>query len=181
MRGRTHGAGWLALPPPGTPPGLRSWLEERGSLTLRLKAHCHHFQVQVLDQGWALPHGDERRLLGLRPGQRARVREVLLCCDGRPAVFAHSVLVSRRPSPLCRSFQGLGGRSLGTSLLFVDARVSHGPLSFRALSPRHPLGQALVRATGQRLQPPCYARRALHRKGGTGVLVTEVFLPELPA
>lgn len=42
-----------------------------------------------------MPHADERRGLGLRHGETAIVREVLLRDGDTPLVFAHSVVARR--------------------------------------------------------------------------------------
>ena len=82
---------WLAHPHP-IPRPLRNWLSDHGSLTARLKARCAAFRVLPLRIGIARPNPDEVELLGLRPGMRAYVRDVLLLCNEVPVVFAHSVL-----------------------------------------------------------------------------------------
>ena len=74
------------LVPVGLRP-LRTWLTGRTSLTARLVAASSSFAVTLLFEGLAKPHRDEARLLGLGPGQLARVRQVCLVCDGQPAVY----------------------------------------------------------------------------------------------
>ena len=84
---------WLAHPPRATVrPALRPWLIDAGSLTARIRARCAHFEVDVIRQAPARPHPDEADLLGLRPGERCWLREVLLYADGVAVVYARSVL-----------------------------------------------------------------------------------------
>lgn len=156
---------------------MRRWLSAGGSLTARLIAHSSRFRVQRLHQHSALCLADETHAIGL--SQRARVweREVLLRCDGKPVVFAHTVV------PLCATasdwplFNALGERSLGTTL-FHDPRVARGELEFARLKPGHPLYRRAIAALGGEAAPGVlYARRCLYRRRRGTLLVTEVFLP----
>lgn len=161
--------------PVNAPPALLPWLIDRGSLTARLRACCPGLTVRVLAQGAARPTRDERRAIGLRPGNAALCREVLLLCAGRPVVFAHSVLDRRDLDGPWRYLAGLGNRPLGEAL-FSDPRVCRTPLAFRRLGPGHELYARAARA----LAPPApalWARRSLFRLLGRPLLVTEVFLP----
>ena len=74
---------WLGhLPPQLRADPLRPWLAEQGSLTARIRRHSRDFSVAVLRQGRGRPYLDEARLLGIRRGRLAWVREVLLHADG---------------------------------------------------------------------------------------------------
>jgi chorismate--pyruvate lyase len=159
------------------PPEMRAWLLAPGSLTAKLKAHCQAFEVRLLRQAHDRCHADQRALFGMRGG-RVIAREVLLCCDGVPVVYAQSVLPAAHAAhwPFLRS---LGARSLG-SRLFTDARIASGALGFARLGPRHALARrahdALAGLPGQARIP---ARRRLYRRGGGRLLVTELFLPAI--
>lgn len=167
--------GWLAHPHP-IPRPLRAWLSDHGSLTARLKARCARFRVLPLRLGIARPNPDEVELLGLKPGMRAYVREVLLLCNGIPVVFAHSVL----PQPGLRGgWNGvtrLGSRSLGEAL-FSDHRIERQPLAYRAVRRGHPLYDRITvpHADVRSL----WARRSLFCLYRHPLLVTEVFLPAI--
>ncbi len=171
---------------------LRNWLVGRRSLTARLVAACSSFSVAPLYEGLAVPHRDEARLLGLRPGQLARVRQVCLVCDGRPAVYGHTVVPLAPRHRFDRVFRGLGGRPLGHTL-FADPRIRRGPLRFCRVDRRHPLGaraqtalatEGPTRGSGpapaQSAQSTLWARRSLFAGPGKQILVSEVFLPGLP-
>lgn len=174
-----HGVGregrecWLVrLPAVGVPVGLRPWLTEPGSLTLRCQRHCREFRVRPLRQELARPlvaaGGPARASLPLR--------EVLLECDGQPVVFAHSVLSAPRGGVLGRWFAGLGSRSLG-SLLFAHPGFRRGAIEYLRLGPLHPLHRQVCRhVPAQGAQPALWARRSRHFLGAHSVLVTEVFL-----
>lgn len=155
-----------------TDPVLRSWLTEPHSLTARCQRHCRHFAVRLLASGRARPLADES---GAR---HARVREVLLECDGVPVIFAHTTLSTAARGRLSRWLGRLGSRSLG-SLLFAHPGFRRGPIEFCRLDARDPLyrrAAAFAPLAGQ-----LWARRSRHWLDGQPVLVTEVFLPAISA
>ncbi len=158
------------------PAGLKPWLTAKGSLTARLVAHSRAFRVQRLHQAAALCLPDEARAVGLaRPG-RVWEREVLLRCDERPVVFAHTVVPMSCSATDWPLFSALGERSLG-STLFYDPLVRRGPLEFARIRAGHPLWARARAALGGDAGQMYYARRCLYRRHRGALLVTEVFLP----
>lgn len=159
------------------------WLLDPSSLTQRIMAVCHgRFRVEVLSLGWARPLPDERRRLNLREGERALVRQVQLMCDERPWVYARTVIPRATLSGRERRLAHLGTRPLGAAL-FADptmereavevARVLRGSTLF-ALATRGP-ASAPAEVWGRRS-----VFRIGKKKGGKPLLVSEIFLPEIP-
>ncbi|MFN3544171.1 MAG: chorismate--pyruvate lyase family protein [Thiobacillus sp.] len=167
--------GWLAHPHP-IPRPLRAWLSDTGSLTRRLKARCAHFRVLPLAVGIARPNADEVELLGLKPGMRAYVREVLLLCNEIPVVFAHSVLPCAGLRGGWNDITRLGTRSLGEAL-FNDHRIQRQPLAYKAVRRGHPLFDRIAAPHAQ--VRALWARRSLFCLHSHPLLVTEVFLPAI--
>ncbi|MBL8430432.1 MAG: chorismate lyase [Dechloromonas sp.] len=154
-------------------PILECWLTEPGSLTARCQRHCQRFCVRVVRDGLgkALAEHEHGRSL-------ARVREVILECDGVPVIFAHTTMAVGSRGRMTRWMAGLGSRSLG-SLLFSYPGFRRGRIEYLRIDERHPLYR---RAAAQcALRGPLWARRSLHRLDGQAVLVTEVFLPAITA
>jgi len=164
----------------GAPLPLRDWLTDNGSLTVKLVARCRAFRVRKLRQGHGLCMADEAQAVALSRRIRVREREVVLECDGRPTVYAHTIV------PLCANaadwpfFSALGERSLGTTL-FGDPRVARGRLQFARLRPTHPLMRRAARVLGPPAVSEVYARRCLYRRRRGLLLVTELFLPAIDA
>jgi chorismate--pyruvate lyase len=166
------------------PAPLRDWLTTPGSLTARLVAHSRSFRLQRLHQHRGQCLADEARALALPRRQRVWEREVLLRCDERAVVFAHTVAPAANSASDWPLFRTLGERSLGTTL-FCDPLVRRGQLEFARLRAGHPLArraraalgadQASAAAAGTHL----YARRCVYRRHQGLLLVTEVFLPEV--
>jgi chorismate--pyruvate lyase len=188
MRTRPDRETWRPTPPRATvPPTLRAWLSDPSSLTARIRARCGALDVRVLFQGLGGALRDEAALLGLRAGERVWVREVLLVADGRPVVFARSLLPRRNVRGAWHLFHGIGARPLGAAL-FADPAIARAPLACTRLDARdaryHRARSALASrfpsaAPGRSL----WGRRSLFRLRGRALMVSEFFLPaifELP-
>ena len=156
---------------------LRDWLNESGSLTARLKT-IGAFRVQVLRQYLQHANADECVALGVSARTPCWVREVVLFCDDRPVIFAHTVLAAKPRGVLGRWFARLGNRSLG-SLLFAHPGFLRGSLSFARIDARHPLHAPALVALDSQANAGFLSRRCAHRFRAQAVLVTEVFSPVL--
>jgi len=160
-------------------PDMQDWLTDRVSLTVKLISRSNHFRVQRLAQHRALCLADEYAMIGLPRRRCVQEREVLLCCDSSPVVFAHTVVPLQANASDWPFFSSLGERSLGTTL-FGDPLVKRGALQFARLAARHPLAERARAATGsQNWTAPLFARRCLFRRNKGVLLVTEVFLPTI--
>ena len=168
---------WHSAPPPHPHP-LHSWLTDRGSLTARIVQHVENFNLVRLLQQNQLPNRDERRHLGLKPGEVAMVREVLLRDGEMPLVFAHSLAARRDLIGVWRGLGRLGTRPLA-EMLFHDSTVVRLPMEYRKIDARHPLFQraaSVVLIDTKHL----WARRSIFLKQQRPLLVTEVFLRAIP-
>ena len=159
------------------PPALREWLSLESSLTAILRARSKQFHVQRLHQLQDRCLADEARLIGLPRRMRVWEREVLLCCDGKPVVFAHTVVPLSATASDWPMFRSLGNTSLGASL-FGDPAVARGTLQFGRLPLSHPLIRRICTAiSSEGIESRLHARRCIYRRGGGVMLVTEIFLP----
>jgi len=152
-----------------------AWLHEPGLLTDRLRACCDgQSGLAIVEQAEAPLSGADAALLGAS-GNAAFVREIELTCDGRPWVFAQTLI----PLATLARQQWLGtlGRAaLGERLAAVPG-IGRGPLEFAQLVS----GDRLYhRALRDRPDPPAHlwARRSWFEIDGDRLLVQEVFLPE---
>ena len=161
-----------ARPAPGP---LRDWLDEPGSLTRRLRALAGGaFRVRVIDECWGRAWPDERRRLQ-RPGNEwFWRREVLLCREGQPLVYARSVIPGTSLRGPLRRLRSLGRQPLGT-LLFGRYPVVRGPIEVAPLDDGSRLGARALRYGAR----PCWARRSVFHIAGRPLLVSEVFLQPL--
>ncbi len=164
---------WRAAPP-AHPHPLHAWLTSRDSLTARIKNRVNSFNLVRLKQLAQLPNIDERRELGLRRGEHAVVREVLLRDSERVLVFAHSIASRRDLRGAWRGLSRLGSRPLA-EMLFSDPTVVRLPIEYRKIDARHPLYRRAQQVTSL-YTTSAWARRSVFLKLGRPLLVTEVFL-----
>ena len=160
--------------PPATPTAA-AWLAEPGLLTERLRACCEGRQGLTVVAERETPLAAAESALLQAPGNAAFVREIELTCDGRPWVFAQSLVPL---ATLARHgwLSTLGEAALGERLAAVPG-LKRGPLEFARLTP----GVALFhRALRQSADPPAelWARRSWFAIDGNRLLVQEVFLHE---
>lgn len=156
---------------------MRDWLTTPGSLTARLVESSATFRVRRLHQKSAPCAFEEMAPLGLARRTRVWEREVLLCCDGVPVVFGHTVVPMAATASDWPLFSALGERSLGTTL-FYDPKVKRGPLEFARLRAGHPLLARVRAALGEELAGhEFHARRCVYRRHRGLLMVTEIFLP----
>ncbi len=149
--------------------GLSDWLLNTGSLTERLQALTSIFEVEVIGQ--ATMHGDksERLALPQYDEQAWQVREVILHGEGKPWVFARSVL----PEHLCKTtWATLGNQPLGQRIFnddqFVRSEFSIAKLTTNPIDPH------------AELKHPLWGRRSKFKVHDWHLLVAEVFLPDCP-
>lgn len=161
----------------GAPAALQPWLRDRGSLTRRIQLRCADFSVRNVKCSLSRIALDESAVLDIAQQHLAWSREVFLCANGSPVVFAHSACPAQHLSGAWRRLRDLGARPLG-ALLFADPKIVRQPLHYKALHSHHPLHR---RATAGLIAPPArlWARRSLFYLCDAPLLVTEVFLPEI--
>jgi len=162
------------------PRALRAWLLDTASLTLRLQQLCPgRFRVRLLSQTWGKPFQDEVRVLGMKSGSRALIRQVQLLCGEEAWVYARTVMPV---SSLCGRLQRLahlGTRPLG-GMLFADPGMRRGDVELARLV----TGQVVHAAATFHLEPrpaEIWGRRTVFRLAEKPLLVSEIFLPEFPA
>lgn len=167
---RLHGTGANAA--------MLDWLLDPSSLTQRLTAACRgRFGVQLCDQGWRTPMLNEARRLGVRPGQTAFIRQVYLLCDGRPWVFARTVIPASTLTGARRRLSKLGNKPLG-AVLFADRSMRRSPVEIARLEATQPLFRQATALVEQ--QPEhIWGRRSVFFLGGRPLLVSEIFLPQV--
>jgi len=166
------------LPRGIVPSNLSSWLFDTTSLTQRLRQVCHgRFQVRVVSEAHARPLHDERVALNMRDNEGAVVRMVYLLCDGKPWVFARTVIPLRTLSGPQRRLTHLGSKPLG-ELLFADKTMRRGEVEVARLAAGSPVfsmaAQALKQKPGE-----IWGRRSVFYLQGKPLLVSEMFLPDL--
>jgi chorismate--pyruvate lyase len=160
---------------PAADAAVAAWLVEPGLLTERLRACCDGQPGLALVSESEAPLAAADAALLAASGSAAFVREIELTCDGRPWVFAQTLVPQ---ATLARHgwLAGLGRAALGERLAALPG-LERGPLEFARLT----AGDRLYhRALRERRDAPeaLWARRSWFAIGGDRLLVQEVFLPE---
>lgn len=166
---------WRDEAPAWAPP-LTALMTETGSFTAALTARLGAISVRPLHQHWQVIRGEESLPLALPSAQPCFVREVLLCREQTPVIYARTVIPARSLNGANRELTQLGGRALGALLFAGDGeRVT---LQYRSLDGRETLARRMLhlQLPWQRGLP---ARRSLFRLRAAPLLVQEVALPAL--
>lgn len=154
------------------PPALASWLQDRNSLTLRLKTQCRRFDVQRLGEWRDLAESDGP---GWQMGEPLWHREVLLLLDGVPWVYALTEVPLATFAAGDIDFQGLGERPLG-ELLFTSDTLSRGKLLITRHDRESRAGQVALEL-GQSFEHPLWGRSRQFTLSGRPLRINEIFLP----
>lgn len=161
------------------PPALRPWVTLSTSMTAQLRhAAGGEVRVELLRQAPGALHPDERGFFDAAPAQ-GQVREVCLHGAGRALLAARTVHVAAQPAQEA-PFAGLGTRPLGELLFGEGKSACWSRREFSRLEGDSPLSALVERCTGI-AQQPCWARRSVFWLLGEPLLVTEIFLPPVPA
>lgn len=155
------------LPP--TP--FREWLLASGSLTQKLKSHCTQFEVKVLGEDMLSPFPGE-----LPEQQPAWIREVLLCLDNIPWVFARTLVPGTMMDKAQDNFLNLGTRPLG-ELLFTSGDFTPGKIEVSQFTACNSLANLIDSLSQDSLQP-LWGRRRYFSHQAQQLIVSEIFLPK---
>ena len=164
---------WRNNPPEQVTSKLLEWLFDPLSLTARLKKHCQTLSVEVLGQKIiACPPNDACDVINV--GEQVLVREVLLFCDGKPHVFARSLLPLTSLTGDQKELADLGDKPLG-HIIFNNPSLERKLIqtaTFEADSSVGVLSQKLTLPPLTKL----WGRRSLFYLEAKPFVVTEVFL-----
>jgi chorismate--pyruvate lyase len=150
-----------------------SWLFDASSLTARLIDLCNDdFTVQVISQHWQKIDSEEAAAMSLQGGHSALVRQVFLCCAGKPLVYARTVIPRHTAQGARRRYANMGNRPLG-AMLFSDRTMRREQVQVARLPGTHEANK-YIESDG-----PVWGRRSVFRVSGKPLMVSEYFLPEL--
>ena len=147
---------------------LQIWLQEGGSFMQRLRDHGLKPRIQLLRQAFEAPQVEENAYLAQKPRQHVFIREVEICHELQPLLFARTAIPLKVLKGKERQLQFLGTRALG-SVLFSYPKVKRS--AFDLFSCQLP----------QYAKAELWGRRSVFQLGPKAVLLTEIFLPALVA
>ncbi len=155
-------------------PELRGLLEDRGSLTARLRRSCGNgFRLELVGEGLETASGEDQALLGTG-SDRIHVRRVAMRCGSRLWVCAGTLIPpdTLRGAPWLET---LGSTPLG-DVLEARGQLRRQAFEFARGDSTHPaFGPALA---GADIRPAAvWARRSVFTLDAGPLLVYELFLP----
>jgi chorismate--pyruvate lyase len=155
---------------------VSSWVYEQGSLTERLQQqYGKDFNVKVLMHEVRLPFAEEALKLGLRKGEKALVREVILRAGKEPLILARSIVPRATFLHADRRLLRLGNQPLG-HVIFTHPELRRQDLEVATL----PLCRELKGVPSGEGKLKTRGRRSLYTIGQNfPLLVSEFFLPAL--
>ncbi|MGA9855012.1 MAG: chorismate lyase [Gammaproteobacteria bacterium] len=156
-------------------PALWTWLQDRGSLTKKLRAIAGPaFHVQVLHEGRISLDAESARLLQTHAGTVVLERRVFLCADS-PWVYARTLALTESGQWL----DGLGTDPLGDRV-FANTAVQRSVIEVAQLYPQQALYLAALRGL-ETIPPMIWARRSVLLVDNQRLLIYECFLPGMNA
>jgi len=154
---------------------LADWLLHTGSLTERLQALTNKFEVKVLGQATIDADPSEQATLLDYYKHKWQIREVILYGDGKPWVFARSVL----PEHLCKTtWATLGNQPLGQRI-FNDNKFVRSEFVITQLD-NNPIAGLDIDSPSTDVTTLLWGRRSAFKIESWHLLVAEVFLPDCP-
>jgi chorismate--pyruvate lyase len=161
------------------PKEMASWLFDASSLTARIINACSgEFRVEVISQGWQRPMLNEEQCLKIRAGRHALIRQVHLYCDDKPWVFARTVIPHTTLRGKELHLAHLQNKPLG-AVLFSEPTMRRSEVEVAEIRP----GQSLFHTATARLNydpAAIWGRRSVFYLHGKPLLVSEIFLPDIP-
>jgi chorismate--pyruvate lyase len=169
---------WLTLSEAGQrlAPALYAHLSDNGSLTRRVRQACGgQFDVELISHKTVLPNDQECELLGLPVDTLALSRQVFLCCDEKPLIFARTIIgLLEKNRSLTDRIETLGVHSLG-SVLFRDPLAIKRQMHLACISSDHAFFEP-VDLSEFCLDNELWLRRSLYDYEGCNLIVYEAFL-----
>ena len=150
-----------------------AWLTRPGSLTEALR-QLGTFSLTIVCEGKFAACLQDAALLGVEELTPQWVRDVVLCVDGTPYVYAHSVSPHEATEPLAAwsALRCQGHEPLGT-LLYNDADIQRSAFSWQAVE--CPEGVHHVHPSIKN-GAPLWARHSCFMRLGQPLVVAETFL-----
>lgn len=149
------------------PTTLWPWLTTQASLTAKLQS-LGELSVEVIEDTWGTPTARERRRLGLRPRDAARIRTVLLKVDDICVIYARSIIPAKSLKGHWRQVKHLKNKPLGGYLF-----------KHRALTRSHVEITQLPQKVFPNHSNAVWARRSVFQQFGAGILVNEAFFDDI--
>jgi chorismate-pyruvate lyase len=171
------------------PDCLRQWLFEPYVLSQSLRRVCENFGVEVSDQCIKHLYVDEVAALKCYDTTLGFVRETYLGDRGNPIVYARVTMPQTTYESKKFELDSLGDRPIGETILYGDPTLTRSEFEVKRITGNDELlfdllvHDSFFKAEVERKAQvnELWARRSFFTISGNPLLITEVFLPNIPA
>ncbi len=162
------------------PPKYQSWLTHRSGLSQAFKQQCQQFNIDVVSQQFDTPSQYECFRLNIPYTDQALVRCSMLCGDQSAWCYARTIIPSATYQHYQEEFEALGNQPIGEQFIYRQ-NFTRGPLQIASLSKKmdENCSQEFIPILST-YQDPLWARNFKINLTHGPLLITEVFLPEVP-
>lgn len=170
------------------PADTLNWLEKPFILSKALKKVYTEFSVSLVSQSINYIPDDEVDPLECQKNTQGLIREVYLLGNCSPCIYARVTVPEKTFLANREDFENLGNRPIGETMLYNDPSVTRGDFEIKRLtqddyllfdSVVHQNFFEVAIASMHKVKE-LWARRSVFTKGTNRLLVTEVFLANIP-
>lgn len=168
---------------------IRRWLFEPYVLSASLRKVCEHFSVEVSEQSVRDLYADEVAALKCYDTTKGFVRETYLGDPGNPVVYARVTMPQATYESKKIELDNLGNKPIGETLLYNDPTLTRSEFEVKRITCNDELlfdvlvHENFYKAEIQKISRvnELWARRSCFTVSGKPLLITEVFLANIPA
>jgi chorismate--pyruvate lyase len=169
----------LDLVKPQPDSNIYNWLTKPYILSKALKQCCSGLTVKILSQSVSEIYNSESFLLNISTDTQSFTRQVFLLGDGIPLTYGRVIVPPNTYKNHFSDFERLGGNLLGETMLYNNTNVKRGKFQYSVIDNKSILFEQISKYL---LLPnvSLWCRCSLFYNNKDPLLVTEVFLPQLP-
>lgn len=170
------------------PPSVSEWLRKPFVLSEALRRVCDNFSVKISDQSVKSLYADEIAALKCFESELGYVRETYLGDTTNPLVYARVSMPVSTYEVYKTQLENLGSRPIGETLLYKDPTYTRSEFEVKRLSQddellfdalvHHHFYRAVISKDASSHE--LWARRSVFKLSGNPLLITEVFMPDIP-
>jgi chorismate-pyruvate lyase len=170
------------------PPTVDAWIRKPFVLSEALRRVCDNFAVKVSDQSIKPLYADEIAVLKCYGSGSGYVRETYLGDSTNPLVYARVSMPESTYEAYKIQLENLGSKPIGETLLYKEPSFTRSEFEVKCLSQDDELlFDALVHSQYYKAviakdtnSRELWARRSVFTLSGNPLLITEVFMPDMP-
>ncbi len=170
------------------PDVLREWLCKPFVLSRALRKVCAQFTVHITDQRVKPLYADEIAALGCYETSNGYIRETYLGDENHPFVYARVTMPESTYLMYKAELDNLGNRPIGETLLYSNPTTTRSDFEIKRITQDDELlfdelvhtnfYKAVIERNAR--VPELWARRSVFTLHGHPLLITEVFLSDIP-